>query len=239
MSQQVPEPQSAPEEAEQVSAEVTQAATARHSYNRMSKIYGLLSDDSERVFVREAIEGLLKPQPGEFILEPGFGSGQVLVALAELVGDNGRVFGIDVSDGMLTAATKRIAKAGLESRVDLTLGSALELPYADDSFDAIFMSFTLELFSDVEIPQVLAQCARVLKPSGRLCVACMSSTGGRPTMERLYQWSHRHFPTFVDCRPIDAPAALRTAGFSVAERHPLSMWGLAVDLVLARTDPIE
>lgn len=199
----------------------------------MSKIYGLLSDESEKRFVETAIKELLKPQPGEIVLEPGFGTGQVLLALAECVGATGRVFGIDISDGMLDQTRKRIAKHGMLDRVDLRRGDVTCLPYPDASFDATFMSFTLEMFPDEQIPVVLAEVHRVLKPTGRLCVACMSSDGGQPTMEKLYEWSHRRFPTFVDCRPIEVTPWISNAGFVVKEQRKLSMWGLAVDVVLA------
>jgi demethylmenaquinone methyltransferase/2-methoxy-6-polyprenyl-1,4-benzoquinol methylase len=210
-----------------------QAATARASYDRMSRVYGWLSDSSERRFVEDAVDGLLRPQPGERILEPGFGAGQVIVALAELVGPEGHVSGIDISDGMVAAAGRRVEHHGLADRVDLRQGDAAHMPYADASFDAVFMSFALELFGDGEIPRVLAEVHRVLRPTGRLCVACMSSTGGNAEMEKLYTWAHDKFPSFVDCRPIDAPSWLGDNGFTVDERRPLTMWGLAVDLVLA------
>ena len=148
-------------------------------------------------------------------------------------GAHGKVFGIDISDGMVERREKLLRKHGLADRVDLRRGSATEMPYPDSAFDAVFMSFTLELFSDDEIPAVLAECARVLKPTGRLCVACMSSHGGVAPMEKLYRWSHDHFPNAVDCRPIDAEATLQEAGFTVTQTKQLSMWGLAVDLVLA------
>ena len=148
-------------------------------------------------------------------------------------GEHGKVFGIDISDGMVERREKLLRKHGLADRVDLRRGSATEMPYPDSAFDAVFMSFTLELFSDDEIPAVLAECARVLKPTGRLCVACMSSHGGVAPMEKLYRWSHDHFPNAVDCRPIDAEATLQEAGFTVTQTKQLSMWGLAVDLVLA------
>lgn len=205
----------------------------RDAYNRMSRIYGALSDSSEKRFVDQAIHGMLRPQPGERILEPGFGTGQVLVALAEAVGPTGTVQGVDISDGMVREAAKRIEKHGLANHVQVQRASATDLPFPDDSFDAIFMSFTLELFSDEDIPRVLAECSRVLRPTGRICVAAMSSGGGNRLMERAYGWSHRHFPTAVDCRPIAAAETIRAAGFQVTEKRPLSMWGLAVELVLA------
>jgi demethylmenaquinone methyltransferase/2-methoxy-6-polyprenyl-1,4-benzoquinol methylase len=213
--------------------EAQQQARARRSYDRLSHVYSMLSDSSEKRFVRDAIEGLLRPEEGEAILEPGFGTGQALLALATGVGETGRVEGIDISHGMLDQARHRLEHHGLAGRVHLQVGSATELPYDDGTFDAVFMSFTLELFADDQMPVVLAECARVLKPTGRICVACMSDHGGNAAMEKLYEWSHEHFPSFVDCRPIDAPGSLEAAGYAVTTVRPLAMWGLAVDLVLA------
>lgn len=204
----------------------------RASYDRMSRVYGFLSNGSERRFVEVAIEQLLAPGEGEVVLEPGFGAGQVLVALAEKVGDTGRVYGIDVSDGMLEATKRRLEKAGLSSRAVLTRGDAARMPYEDGFFDAIFMSFTLELFTDEEIPVVLEECVRVLKSGGRLCVACMSKEGKRGMMVKLYAWSHRKFPDFVDCRPISARQAVESAGFTAAGGRMMSMWGLPVEIVI-------
>jgi demethylmenaquinone methyltransferase/2-methoxy-6-polyprenyl-1,4-benzoquinol methylase len=226
-------PQDGVDERDRVGDEAQQQARARRSYDRLSHVYGMLSDSSEKRFVKDAIEELLRPEEGEVILEPGFGTGQALLALATGVGETGRVEGIDISDGMVAQARHRLEHHGLTDRIHLQVGSATDMPYAPATFDAVFMSFTLELFPDDQIPVVLAECARVLKPTGRMCVACMSGHGGNAAMEKLYEWSHEHFPSFVDCRPIDAPGALEAAGYAVTTVRPLTMWGLAVDLVLA------
>jgi ubiquinone/menaquinone biosynthesis C-methylase UbiE len=207
-------------------------ARTRDSYNRMSRFYGFLSAGSEKRFVKAALEGFLKPAEGERILEPGFGSGQVLAAIAEAVGEEGRAYGIDISDGMVEVTSGRLRRKGLEGRVELTRGDAAAMPYEDDFFDGIFMSFTLELFNAPEIPQVLSECRRVLKPGGRICLASMSDQGKHGMMMKLYMWSHRKFPHFVDCRPIFARGFIEDAGFELAGYKVMSMWGLPVEIVL-------
>lgn len=207
---------------------------ARQSYNSMSRFYGFLSNGSEKRFVKTAIAGFLKPREGERILEPGFGSGQVLVALAKAVGDTGKAYGIDISDGMVEVTRKRLRRENLEGRVELTRGDAAALPYEDGFFDGVFMSFTLELFDAPEIPVVLEECRRVIKDDGRICVASMSDGGKHGMMMKLYIWSHKKFPNLVDCRPIFARGFVEDAGFEVTGHKIMSMWGLPVEIVLGK-----
>lgn len=211
-----------------------QQRVARESYNKLSPVYGFLSNSSEKKFVKVAIEQELEPKEGERILEPGFGAGQVLVALARMVGTEGKVYGIDVSDGMVKQAGKRLMKAGLSERAEIIRGDAADMPYEDGFFDAVFMSFTLELFPDEKISAVLGECMRVLKSVGRICVASMSKQGKHGAMMKIYAWSHEKLPAFVDCRPIYAGEAIEEAGFELEKQKVLSMWGLPVEIVLAR-----
>jgi len=135
--------------------------SARASYNRMSRFYDLLASSSERKFVESGIEKL-GIKEDEKVLEIGFGTGHALVSLAQAVGEKGKVYGIDISEGMLAVARKKLKKAGLSDRVELTQGDATHLPYPDNSFDAVFMAFTFELFDTPQIPIVLAECQRLL-----------------------------------------------------------------------------
>ena len=124
--------------------------------------------------MRKAGLDLLKPNAGESILEIGFGTGHTLVSLAKAVGPKGKVFGLDLSDQMAKLAKENLAKAGLLDRAKVRCGDATQLPYAASSMDGVFMSFTLELFDTPEIPKVLSECQRVLRPGGRIVVVGMS-----------------------------------------------------------------
>jgi ubiquinone/menaquinone biosynthesis C-methylase UbiE len=206
---------------------------AKASYNRISRWYDVLAGPSEKKH-REAALQMLGAKEGERILEIGFGTGHCLVALAQSVGHSGKVYGIDLSEGMLNIAQARVRQAGVSERVVLECGDAAELPFESGLFDAVFMSFTLELFDTPEIPTVLHECRRVLRSGGRLCVIAMSKKGKAGTLMRLYEWTHRTFPNYVDCRPILVQEALEDAGFQVVEAQDRSMWGLRGELVLAQ-----
>jgi len=207
-------------------------AQAQAAYDRLSRWYDALAGGSEKRLIDA---GLLKLAvcEGERTLEIGSGAGHAICALAQSVGDAGRVYGLDISAGMLRVAQRRVDRTGLSGRVDLRQGDAAQLPFQDGSFDAVFSSFTLELFDTPEIPDVLSECRRVLRAGGRLCVVAMSHTGKPGLMLKLYEWAHDRFPRFVDCRPIYAQAAVQQAGFHLVDATAKSVWGLPVEIVLA------
>ena len=174
----------------------------------------------------------LTREPGENVLEIGFGTGHCLVSLAQSVGPTGKVYGLDLSEQMLDVARDNLHKAGLAERVELSCGDALKLAYSSDTIDAIFMSFTLELFDTPEIPKVLAECKRVLRRGGRIVVVGVSKEGDGGIVLRAFEWSHRHFPNLVDCRPIFIRQSLESAGFRIESAERKMMW-VPVEVVLA------
>lgn len=207
-------------------------AETKALYDKISKVYDLLSEHTEGP-VREAGLRMLAPREGETALEIGFGTGHALVWLARAVGPTGKVHGIDLSDGMRSVAQILLRHEGVAERVELRTGDATDLPYAAGSIDAVFMSFTLELFDTAEIPVVLAQCRRVLKAGGRMVVVGMSKEGEHGLVYEAYEWTHRHFPNFVDCRPIFVSQVLSAPGFQVTEKQNLQIW---VPMEIARAE---
>jgi demethylmenaquinone methyltransferase/2-methoxy-6-polyprenyl-1,4-benzoquinol methylase len=207
---------------------------ARITYNRLSRWYDILAGGTERKYREWGLEKL-SAQADEEILEIGFGTGHCLVSLARSVGPSGRVIGVDLSDGMLAMAQKRLKEEELIERVDLHLGDAANLNFlGTESLDGIFMSFTLELFDTPEIPCVLQECRRVLKPDGRLAVVFMSRPDPPGRAVRVYEWFHEHLPAYADCRPIHARQSIEENGFMVKDFRVTSIWGLPVDIILAR-----
>lgn len=206
-------------------------AEAQKYYNALSTRYDRISGRFEKRCRDRAIE-LLGAQQGDTLLEVGFGTGHGLLGLADAAGDAGRVFGIDISAGMLEVSKQRLKSAQCAGRVELTVGDALFLPYEEGTFDGILMTFTLELFDTPEIPGVLSECVRVLKPGGKIAVASLSKEH-RTLLTRMYESLHTLFPKQLDCRPIYGRRLLEEAGFRIVSSSLYAQKLIPVEVILA------
>ena len=116
----------------------------------------------------EAALDVLAVQPGDHVLEIGFGPGVTIARLAELVGE-GAVAGVDSSRVMAGQARRRNAELVKQGKVDLRHGSVALLPFPDNTFDK-----ALAVNSQEHWPHPLAnlrEVRRVLKPGGILVIA--------------------------------------------------------------------
>jgi arsenite methyltransferase len=114
---------------------------------------------------RNQILELLRPGPGEHVLDVGSGPGYLLRSIAEAAGPKGAVRGLDPSPAMNTIAA---AQCGGHAWVGVDEGSAEALPYADESFDAVVSTQVYEYVADVL--GALVEVRRVLRPGGRVVV---------------------------------------------------------------------
>ena len=217
------------------------AESNRSFYDRISRSYDLIADAGEHK-AREAGEVALGVSNGERVLEVGCGTGRSLVHFSNQAGEQGSVIGVDVSTGMLSVAQKRVSSEATAAPIDFVEADARQLDpavFQNDSFDAAFASFTLELFPLEDIATVLAEVKRVLKPGGRLGIVSMSvvKEPNHPSLlERAYIWMHQHFPHLVDCQPIDVHAYLKTAGFKIQSSEEIEIWTMPVSVVVATND---
>jgi ubiquinone/menaquinone biosynthesis C-methylase UbiE len=109
----------------------------------------------------------LELAPGGRALDVGCGTGDDARAMADLVGPRGVVIGVDNSTAMIDEARRRAEAAGLH-QASFQTADALDLPFADGSFDACRADRSLMHVPDAR--RALAEMARVLRPGGRLAV---------------------------------------------------------------------
>ena len=171
------------------------------TYDTVSRVVSL---GQWRAWGRAGIEHLLGPR----ILELAFGTGDILLDLRAGGYD---AFGLDLSPHMAAIARRKLMRAGVG--LPITRGAAQALPFDDDSFDSVLLTFpTPFIFQDC----VQDEIVRVLRPGGRLVIV------GRGTVERpvwlssVIEWLY----WITGQRPAEAFALsgrLRSRGWHVEE----------------------
>jgi arsenite methyltransferase len=169
---------------------------------------------------RARLLDVLALQPGEHVLDVGPGPGHYAFEMASAVGDAGRVSGVDNAKDSIETAQRRCA--GL-ANVSFDLGDAVDLPFAEATFDAAISTQTFEYLPDVGA--ALGEMFRVLKPGGRVLIhdtewdAWVWHSRDRARMHRIMEvWDHHladpHLPQTLG-------AKLTAAGFKDVGVEPL------------------
>lgn len=105
---------------------------------------------------------------GQHVLDLAGGTGDFTAKYSRLVGDSGQVVLADINDSMLKTGRDKLRNMGVLGNVDYVQANAEALPFSDNTFDCVTISFGLRNVTD----KALALCSmqRVLKPGGRLLV---------------------------------------------------------------------
>jgi arsenite methyltransferase len=106
--------------------------------------------------------------PGERVLDLGSGAGTDSLIAAQMVGEAGRVTGIDMTLEMLEKARAAANEMGV-TFIEFVEGEAEHLPFDDESFDVVISNGVIDLIPDKDA--VFAELHRVLVPGGRLQIA--------------------------------------------------------------------
>ena len=189
----------------------------RWLYDFLSPFYEFVTR-YERV-VKDKGFSIAEIKPGFTVLDVAVGTGQTLLESSKIVGQDGIVCGIDLSPKMLAITRNRVHDAALTSRVHLKLGDARQLPYREEVFDVVFNSYLLDLIDTPDIPHILAEFKRVLKPGGRLIIVSLSKGDRWITNMALYEWIYRRWPILLGgCRPIFTKPFIEELGFQNTHR---------------------
>jgi ubiquinone/menaquinone biosynthesis C-methylase UbiE/uncharacterized protein YbaR (Trm112 family) len=168
--------------------------------------------------------------PGDTVLDVACGPGIYARAFARRV-PLGRVFALDLSRPMLRVAARRMREEGF-ANVVLVRGTALDLPLPSATCDVVHCGGALHLFPDV--PRVLSEVARVLKPSGRFTVA--TTLRGDGVLHDVAAAVRRRLVGMDSFTPAQLTSLLAAAGLRDASVHHAARAWL---LMSARKQPRE
>lgn len=146
---------------------------------------------SKKASLPSAHDALLKelnPRTGMKVLDIGSGSGETILRIAEKVGPTGKAVGIDFSPQAIALAKEKAKRRKLEKVTEFRQGNAKELPFSDNTFDAVISECVVCLISDKQ--RTLNEKVRVLKPGGHVIMHDAVSLAPMPKIvredQRLY-----------------------------------------------------
>jgi demethylmenaquinone methyltransferase/2-methoxy-6-polyprenyl-1,4-benzoquinol methylase len=200
----------------------------------------LLSMGIHKGWRRKAVQ-LLKDNNPKTILDIATGTGDFAIEAMKLNPD--KVVGVDISEGMLKFGVEKINKLGLQNKIELKLGDSENLPFSDNSFDAITVGFGVRNFENLE--KGINDIYRVLSPNGMVSILEFSKPRKFP-IKQIYHFYFRfvtpmigkifskdssaytYLPESVKAFPDgeDFLNVLRKAGFKESKAIPVS-FGIA------------
>lgn len=131
------------------------------SYDGLNRIISLGIDLKWR---KKVVQLVLNEKPKK-VLDVATGTADLAIAIAQqLPKENNQVIGLDISTGMLDMGQQKVNQAKLEKDILLQVGDAENIPYQDNYFDAITVSFGIRNFENLD--KGLTEIYRVLKPGG-------------------------------------------------------------------------
>ncbi|MFM9940357.1 MAG: methyltransferase domain-containing protein [Hyphomicrobiaceae bacterium] len=153
----------------------------------------------------DILTGFLGVQPHHRILDVGCGSGALDRHLAARLGPTARIDAVDINAFMLGEAEALAKAQGLDSQIRFGKGSALDLPFVDATFDAVYSVTVLE---ECDADQAIAEIMRVTKPGGRIGIAVRAID--------IPQWWNLDLPPALRAKVDIPPQSLGPGG--VADR---------------------
>ena len=163
---------------------------------------------------------LAELREGEVVLDLGSGGGLDVLLSARRVGRDGKAYGLDMTDEMLSLARENQRKAGL-ANAEFLKGDIESIPLPDASVDVIISNCVINLSADKR--KVISEAFRVLKPGGRFAVSDVVVRGELPAPVR------RSMELWVGCvagalTEDEFLAYLREAGFEEASIEPTRVY---------------
>jgi ubiquinone/menaquinone biosynthesis C-methylase UbiE len=194
--------------------QVSGSAAVQYEKHQVGELFAAWADD----LLKRAVL-----QPGERVLDVACGTGVVVRGAVKQVGESGSAAGIDLNAGMLAEAANHVPDG---FQIDWRQADAVELPFADESFDVVLCQQSLQFFP--EKSAAVAEMHRVLTPGGRVGVSVWQSLARNPFPKAQAEVLGRHLGPEVEAR-LAAPFAYGDAAVLATLFREVGFVDIAVD----------
>ncbi|MCF8258702.1 MAG: bifunctional demethylmenaquinone methyltransferase/2-methoxy-6-polyprenyl-1,4-benzoquinol methylase UbiE [Flavobacteriales bacterium] len=208
-----------------------------HRYDFLNRSLSMGID----VLWRKKMIAQLKAKQPKVILDVATGTGDVALEAMSLRPE--RIVGLDISTGMLELGRQKVAKRGLSETIEMVEGDSENMPFADNTFDAVTVAFGVRNFENLN--KGLKEINRVLQKDGKLVVLEFSQPRSFPVKQLYWFYFNNILPVFGKMLSKDDAAytylpesvkafadgddflaELKKAGFTATHRRPLT-FGIA------------
>jgi len=157
---------------------------------KYDKMNDIMSFKQHKVWRKKTMK-LMNVQPGQTALDLCCGTCDWTIDLAK-ASQTGKITGLDFSEQMLAVGKRKVQAAGLDKQIELVQGNAMELPFADNSFDFVTIGFGLRNVPNYK--QVVSEMLRVVKPGGKIVCLDMSKPQVQPFKSIYYFYFEKIVP---------------------------------------------
>jgi ubiquinone/menaquinone biosynthesis C-methylase UbiE len=203
------------------------ATSAQRIYDLIGKRYDWFGGYDAKAKSRAF--DLLDVAPGQSLLEVGVGTGKEHARIHSAILPGGISFGIDISMVMLSLTHQK-------NITPLCQADARNIPFVTNCFDRVYISYVLDLVPFADIPGILAEVQRVLKPGGRIVIVALTE-GITPSSRALVAaWKALYSVspiTCAGCRPLQLSSLVEKAGFSHVSREVIVQMAVPSEIVVA------
>ena len=158
--------------------------TISKEYDGLNRVISFGIDISWR---KKVVQLVSKNNPKQ-ILDIATGTGDLAIMMSQLNPD--KIIGLDISAGMLDVGKRKIANVNLSDKIDMVVGDSENMPFDDNTFDAITVSFGVRNFANLD--KGLTEIKRVLKPGGTFVVLETSNPTKFP-----FKQGYKFYTTYI------------------------------------------
>lgn len=201
-------------------------STIQEYYDRISIRYDWI--EAFEAAAKKVAQEFLDLRPGDYLLNVGAGSGKDNQKFQEIVGQTGGIFGIDLSWEMTRLSRARLTSPAIQA-------DARRLPCSANCFDRLYAAYLLDLIPPNEIPGILDEFQRVLKPDGRMVLLSLTEgvTPASKMVVALWKLAYHISPVACGgCRPINLYSIANVAGYPILATKVITQFGIASEIVV-------